>query len=523
MHDDALFVRLANNIANGLWLGPYDSLTLAKGPGYPLWIALNFFTNLPLHVLDHAAYIGACTLFVVAVATNLPNTTSCLVLFGLLVFNPMSFGFETLRYTRDFLYTSQTLSVMACLFGLFLRLDGSLAKVACWSMGLGLSFGFFWITREEGIVIVPTVAIVYALIGYRLWRSRSLRKLQRVIVLSLPFFIAATVIYTIAATNYMFYGVLTTTEFKSTEFNAAYGAITRVSHSLPHRLIPVPKETRERIYVFSPAFRELQPYLEGTYGQQWTYKGKEGPQASDLALKNEILGGWFVWAFRQAVELAGHYSSAPEAMSFYSRIASEVNAACNAGLLACGPPRATLAPPWRWEYLAPVPILVWEGFSRIVTIDGFLPTGIASMGSEEQLFPFYVMSSDLISPIAGKVIRPSVRTRLNSIKIRCLNGIGSIYRTTAPFLAVVSISLLLLSAVIRSVRQHSRFLFTSLLILLTVAARLLLLAYIQITSVRALHPLYMLALYPLLIAFCVITITDALNSLVFLTRSPSRT
>ncbi len=39
-HDDLLFIRLAQNLAQGQWLGPYDNLTLSKGPFYPLWIAV---------------------------------------------------------------------------------------------------------------------------------------------------------------------------------------------------------------------------------------------------------------------------------------------------------------------------------------------------------------------------------------------------------------------------------------------------------------------------------------------------
>ena len=47
-HDDYLFVRLAKSILNGEWLGPYDQLTLVKGPVYPLFLAVAHHTGLPL-------------------------------------------------------------------------------------------------------------------------------------------------------------------------------------------------------------------------------------------------------------------------------------------------------------------------------------------------------------------------------------------------------------------------------------------------------------------------------------------
>lgn len=37
--DDSLFIKLGMSIASGKWLGLYDKLTLAKNPGYPLFLA----------------------------------------------------------------------------------------------------------------------------------------------------------------------------------------------------------------------------------------------------------------------------------------------------------------------------------------------------------------------------------------------------------------------------------------------------------------------------------------------------
>src|SRR6187551_309183 len=47
-HDDLLFVRLAEFISDGRWLGPYDQYTLAKGPMYSFFIAAAFKLGVPL-------------------------------------------------------------------------------------------------------------------------------------------------------------------------------------------------------------------------------------------------------------------------------------------------------------------------------------------------------------------------------------------------------------------------------------------------------------------------------------------
>src|SRR5581483_2262150 len=44
--DDALFVALGRSLANGNWLGPFNEVTLVKGPGYPIFLALGHWLGL---------------------------------------------------------------------------------------------------------------------------------------------------------------------------------------------------------------------------------------------------------------------------------------------------------------------------------------------------------------------------------------------------------------------------------------------------------------------------------------------
>ncbi len=47
-YDDMLFIELATNIKDTGWLGPYTYRTLAKGPFYPIFLAVNSSLGLPL-------------------------------------------------------------------------------------------------------------------------------------------------------------------------------------------------------------------------------------------------------------------------------------------------------------------------------------------------------------------------------------------------------------------------------------------------------------------------------------------
>ena len=58
VHDDALYVKLGGHLARAEWLGPYDESTLAKGPGFPFFVALAYRAHLPLLLAGRAALRG---------------------------------------------------------------------------------------------------------------------------------------------------------------------------------------------------------------------------------------------------------------------------------------------------------------------------------------------------------------------------------------------------------------------------------------------------------------------------------
>src|SRR4051812_33972184 len=47
-HDDSLYIKLGNYLAQARWLGPYDQFTLMKGPGYPLFLAAANWFQVPI-------------------------------------------------------------------------------------------------------------------------------------------------------------------------------------------------------------------------------------------------------------------------------------------------------------------------------------------------------------------------------------------------------------------------------------------------------------------------------------------
>ena len=56
-HDDQLGVEIASNILSGGWLGAWDSRTLAKPPGFSIYLAVAHYIPLQLVVLNQILYI----------------------------------------------------------------------------------------------------------------------------------------------------------------------------------------------------------------------------------------------------------------------------------------------------------------------------------------------------------------------------------------------------------------------------------------------------------------------------------
>lgn len=354
--DDALFIRLARSLQSGNWLGPYDNLTLAKGMFYPLFIATTSFLSIPLRIAEHATYLAAAALGAGLVQRRTGQRWLGFLLFVALAFNPSLWSPFLARVIRENLYVSLSLILVVLTVA-------AAFPARAWNvwrgLGLGVALGLvgagYWLTREEGIWLMPALAmVVLTALGGVSWGS-ALSRRARLGAMAMPLLTAGLVfmagIGTVSWVNAWKYGVFETSEFKSTAFQRGYGALARIRPMQWRRLVVFPHDARERAYGVSPAARELAPYFEGAGGEGWRRVGCTQSWMLDPAACPEILAGWFMWALRDAVTAAGYGQSAVAARDYYMRLADEIDAACGDGKLDCLPPRTTLAPPFRSHYV----------------------------------------------------------------------------------------------------------------------------------------------------------------------------
>ena len=497
-HDDHLFVRSAYSILKGQWLGPYDHLTLIKGPGYPLWIAMSFVLRIPLLVGQHLYYAFACALTILALRPVLRNRFLLFALFILLWFTPSMYCTQLTRALRDSVYTSTVLIVHACLIAIVVWRQRSGRELAAWFAGLGLALGYAYITREESPWLAPCLGLTAIAAFLDLWKGPSDCRRRWILLAPAAPALAALIIGSVASLNYAYYGVFGLTELKADPFVRAFGALTRVKCDTWKPKVIVPSAVRREIYKVSPSFAKLQPLFEGRLGQIWLSHGPGDPDG-------EIMTVCFMWCLRDAVKDAGYCANARKALDFYNDVANEVNQACDQGLLPCGPYRASLMSPWDWRYIP-----LWEeSFKRatklLTTYDEITFDPGTSFGSPDEIELMRRMSRcsiarDVTVPTDIVVIpaRPSVKPGI-------MEKIRTFYRSAAPLGAVVSLLSVTCAAVLTVYRRRlSKLSVLCGVLVASVMSRLLLLSYIDASAFPSLNVMYMAPAYPLFLLVCVL-------------------
>ena len=158
-YDDRLLFENAYDLLSGVWLGSYDSYTLAKGIGYPLFLVLAKKLCLPYSVLLSLLQAAGAWLFVRAVSVRWQNPYGQAILYLLLLFSPISLTLlVTQRLYRMAIVPGMVLVVFSSMIGLTLRKELPLKKQLPWAFLTGLTLAFFWQIREDSVWILPFIA-----------------------------------------------------------------------------------------------------------------------------------------------------------------------------------------------------------------------------------------------------------------------------------------------------------------------------------------------------------------------------
>ncbi|MGK5086068.1 hypothetical protein WDW86_00785 [Bdellovibrionota bacterium FG-2] len=492
-YDDAGFVRTANYLIHGEWLGPYSDMTLIKGAFYPIWIALCHWFHISLHFSQQFLHIVACFTVLVAFRPIMGRGRIALALFTVMLFSPYLYS-ET-RVFREGIYGSLTLLILAISIGTAFRLHASLKSLLPWLLSLGSILGFFWLTREEGVWILPSLAILCFGAIIKSHQEHLLKWLKIAWTLGIPMCVCCFWILLIAAINLKEYGLFETVEFNAPAFLNAYGSLQRLRVAPPRHRVPVTREMMKVAYSVSPAFLELKPLLDGDMGRNAACE--QFPDCSDIG------GGQFMWTFRLATAETGHYRfGAKAAMAYYQSIADQINSACNTGKIQCLAQTSSMFPTDPWFFWNPILSQIGHGL-YVVSHHGPL-----KLSWTEQSGPDHYVNT--LRDVTGSVIvQPGWKDRhepepMNAFGQKTgamiLNFINVIYHGVLPyllFLSFLAVFYLLSQKTTRQVKWTTGLVFVSLWTAIMV--RIILLSILDVTAFWGINSVYLSPLFDIVL------------------------
>ena len=338
-HDDYLFYRLAESIANLKWLGVFDQTTLIKGFTYPFFLSLSIFFKIPLRLMEAFLICIAALYFVNSIRRFIPSLTISLLIYAAIIFNPLQYSLIDFRLLRDMIYFPLLLVILAANFYIY---QNASKKSLVWSdqfihpMILGFSLFFFWNTREEGIWVIPALLffLIFLLIHYL--REKSLRLLlKKICIAILAFGLLQAILVGLNTYKYRFVVV---TILKDVSFQSGYASLHRLDSSkLWYE--DISKQDWNNLFLASPAVAELRPFVEGEGYRFWTGITCEAMRSQGYSLDNSgcpdvMPPGNVQFALMDALFQIG-YRKPAEISEYMGRVADEIDHACDQKKLAC--------------------------------------------------------------------------------------------------------------------------------------------------------------------------------------------
>ncbi len=488
--DDDLFLRSAISLTHHRWLGTFDELTLAKGPAYPVFIAFTHVVGLPLKLGEQLTLLLAALALAGSVWYVTRRPVVATAVFVAIALEPASFSAANSRVFRDGWYASLALLLVA---SFFLAVHAAVTRGSRWwplpaGAFAGLTGGVFWLCREEGVWILPSLLLL-ALVpgGLRLLSRRAAggrnlrsRRLWRraggvAAVLAVAGGSGLLVVGGVAVKNQRVYGVALTNDVSTGAIARAYADWANVEAGTARHDVPISAAQRAAVYAVSPAARELQPSLEDP-ANHWISAG-----CRRLHICNDYAGGWEIWALREAAASAGHFGSEVEAQRYFASISDQITVACADGRLTCLPRLPTSLQPLQHAHPSQLLDSAARGL-RYVTTSG----GVTTPPQATAPVPATVRRSfaTMVGGVPATHAGADRQLRAFQDSRPVYAGLRALYRALLPALAVLGLLGWAASVITRRHRGQGLGVLSAALAV-AVVARLFVLAVFDTTSFPA--------------------------------------
>lgn len=372
--DDHWFVKAADSLLRGGWLGAYDQHTLCKGCFGPMVLAASSMLGIPFPVAENLLYVLGCAFSVFVLSRFVRARWLLLAAFGALLSNPLSWSLLSMqRVYRNGMAAWQVPFAFGCLFLAYRAAARKERGLVPWALASGFALWAFQNTREDGIWIAPFVLVCLALAAVRAWRAGATRreKVLRALACLLPVAVVACGNAALRLANRRCYGVAIRNDRDAGNYARAMrdlyliepdpadeARLSSPEHAGHYHNIYY--STLSRAYDESPTLRGARRGIDAVIDSWSRFQGYSG---RDLKLDHML------FAIRDGAAREGVYRSLPESEAFFGAVHRELSAAFDAGRLRRrGISFTAMAAPFRPEF---VPGILREWREALVQVASF--------------------------------------------------------------------------------------------------------------------------------------------------------
>ncbi|MGV8906549.1 MAG: hypothetical protein ACOH15_08115 [Acetobacterium sp.] len=506
-HDDRLMINMTDSLLRGEWLGAYSEMTLVKGAFFPVFLAISGFFGIPYSISVTGFYSFACIVFVFGIKGFFKKDGPLMIIFGVLMFSPVSYAVETfLRVYRNSLTAAQVLIIVGCMFAVYLNKEKKPLTLLFWSLGGGLSLISLWHTREDGIWIMPLVLMVIIITLIFIFVTEKIdfrEKLKKGIIVLLPIILLVSSTWLISGINYANYGIFTTNELSNSHFTEAIKAMYAIKPAENIDNVSVPRSTVNQLYLLSPALNGIKDEFEISL-ERWS------PYDQNVPVR-EVEDGWFFWSLREAVATSGYYENAQKANAFYEQLTTEIDQAFATGKLS---QRATmpsaLMSPWRDEYRQELPVTFFKTFKYIASYDEMEISILDSMDDGQNGIRLFERLTNNLAQYPGETTQSG-----DLLRVGILHKLIRVYQIIGLPLFIAALILYLLMTgllIFQKIRVQFNLWDTWLILtglLGSTAVLVVGVAYTEISAYDAISYWYLTGTYPLIIVFMLMSLFKA--------------
>lgn len=373
-YDDTLQLNQAIFLSSHQWLGPYTSITLGKGISLPIFIAFIHKIGLSYNTALSILALLSTWLFIIVIRpfvtkTHFFTTASLLIL----LFNPLMFTqSQSLTYRDSVSYESMIILVtwiigMALNLGIKLYKSSFILTICCGVIGLP-----FWINlREDSAWIYPLLIVgILILLLFLLYKKNIKSLINLIFAIALPLCTMFMINGLISYENNKYYDRYVVNEYTSKDFRSAVGTMASVKTNDWIINVPVNNKARKELYKYVPAFSKLKPYLDGNASgnvKAFKYNGR-----IDKSYGRDYQGGWFPWAYREAVVKATTAKNAKDVERYNKELVNQINEAARKGEInAAKKPRKSLVAPLDIRIIKPVMYETLRVLKHFFLFDGY--------------------------------------------------------------------------------------------------------------------------------------------------------